>query len=310
MPIVHDPAGAKAVLRAHGKSFFWAGRLLPERQALQAARLYAFCRGVDDLADEGSAAATERLMAIDAALAERDFAHPSVADVLALVEETGVPLAAVRALVAAVSGDLGPVRLAEEGALLRYSYGVAGTVGQMMCAVLEVRDPRATPYAIDLGIAMQLTNIARDVVEDAERDRIYLPQNLCGRVVEPREIIQGEPEALAAAWQGIREVLMLAERYYASAECGMVFLPLRVRLAIMTAARVYRGIGERVLANPEGYWRGRVYVPAWGKARRTLAAVTALLTQARYWRYPADGEHDPALMRPISEVVAGDQELR
>ena len=164
---------AQAVLRRHGRSFHFAGRLLGPVDGARAARLYGFCRHVDDLADtaktrEAGAAALARTAL---AVRERRPLGPETADFLDLMDETGMDARAPLALIEGVSSDLDEVRIADEAALIDYAYSVAGVVGLMMCDVLEVDDPSAYPFAIDLGVAMQLTNIARDVGADAALGR-------------------------------------------------------------------------------------------------------------------------------------------
>jgi 15-cis-phytoene synthase len=196
--------------------------------------------------------------------------HP-LAIAFALLRRRGVPETAAAALVATVRGDCGPVRIADEAGLLRYAYGAAGTVGIMMCAVLDVRDAQALPFAVDLGIAMQLTNIARDVAEDAARDRIYLPAEWLPPDYGPDAIARSPEPAFAA----IDRVLVLAGRHYRSAEGGFRHLPASARTAIRAAARLYEAIGPVVLrAGPAALATGRrAVVPDW---RRLLLLARCL----------------------------------
>ena len=174
-----DNQQAKQVLARHGKSFYWASLFLGSELADRAARLYQFCRFVDDLADGDLPDRLDSLEDIRAGLT--DPQHPAVAAIpelgafMALATETNIPLNAAAELLDGMLRDQHPTALESEAELLRYCHAVAGTVGLMMCRVLNCQHPRADHFAIDLGIAMQLTNIARDVLEDAEMDRRYLP---------------------------------------------------------------------------------------------------------------------------------------
>jgi hypothetical protein len=141
-----------------------------------------------------------------------------------------------------VESDPGEVRVADVAELLRYCYRIAGTVALMRTAALDVTVPEPLPHAIDLGVAMQLTNICRDVREDALRGRRYLPATL-GGVLEPAALIDPACAARAAAVHAVRTLLDLADRHHTSGEQGLRYLPCGARAGILVAARVYRKIG-------------------------------------------------------------------
>lgn len=299
----HDDA--RAVLRRHGRTFSLASHLLGPLHARRAATLYAFCRHVDDLADSApdAEAARAALSAVSRALADRRAADPRLSAMLALQAETGMPPEPALALVAGVAGDLDAVRIADETALLRYAWSVAGTVGLMMCAVLDVRDRRAAPFAVDLGIAMQLTNIARDVGEDARMGRRYLPATWLGDV--PPAAIAAPDAALQATLRAATQrLLALAERYYASGESGLGFLPVRARLAILAAARMYRAIGGRIAAAGYRSWDRRAALGTAAKAGYAGRAALAFASSPRLHR--RDAVHDAALHRALADRTARD----
>lgn len=269
-------AAQASVLARHGSSFHFASHLLGACHGQRATRLYAFCRRVDDLVDEASdpLAAGRALDALESALRSGVGGPAWLSDLRALQFETGLTNAPLLDLIEGVRHDLGEVALDSEEELIAYSYRVAGSVGLMMCAVLDVRDARADPFAIDLGIAMQLTNIARDVGADARLGRRYLPASWvdgasAAEILAPSEKLQAQLRAATA------RLLELAERYYASGEAGLGFLPPRARLAILTAARVYRGIGARVAWAGYRSWDRRAVV---GGARKLGHAAGALLS--------------------------------
>jgi len=297
---------AQAVLRRHAHSFAWAARLLPRATHDDAAQLYAFCRAIDDLADKGApGSGDEQLAAIREALDHGDRDDPIAGALLDLGDRRGVPTAAAIELVDGVRADLGPRELGTTDELIRYAYQVAGAVGLMMRPLLGASDPAADPFAVDLGIAMQLTNIARDVVEDAERGRRYLPSDQLATPVSSHRLSAPDPFVRQDAYAAVRGILELAERYYASAECGMAFLPRRSRLGILAAARIYRAIGDRIAAlGPEGYWHERATVSSTAKIRLTGHALTD-------WLHPQPGRvavHDPALHAPIAGWPGSDSE--
>ncbi len=274
---------ALATLSRHGRSFRLAGNLLPRDLLHDAAELYSFCRTVDDIADETDDRQSARiaLLSLRRAMLEGEATHPALDGFLRLAARHGLdPMVAAR-LIDTMIGDLGPVRIPDVAALLRYAYGAAGTVGLLMCRLLGVRDPLAAPHALDLGVAMQLTNIARDVVEDAQRDRVYLPQSW----VATSELRRPEP-----VFAAVTRVLDLAELYYASGHRGLAYLPWRSRLAVGSAASLYREIGQRIRALGPAYLSSpRQVVP---RGTRLLVLGRSLPTSlANRWPHP----HDPDL---------------
>lgn len=249
-----------STLGRYGRSFRLAGRLLPGPTLGLAADLYAFCREIDDLADEGvdNDDARSALHDVRHALLTSDECHPLAASLLSLNQRHGVSTDAAITLIDTVITDLDPVYVADEAALLRYAHGVAGTVGLMMCAILDAESKKAEQHAIDLGIAMQMTNIARDVLEDAARGRLYLPATWL-----PPEMtclsLQTDPKRVFAA---VQMLLKRAGHHYRSAEQGYRYLPRRARPAIRAAARLYEAIGLRILARgPNRLFAGRCVVP-------------------------------------------------
>ena len=270
-------AAADALLAQRGHSFHWARRLLSAVHAERATRLYGFCRRIDDLADEcpSPAEGREALAIVRGALQTGQSNDPTTLDMLQLMRGCGIDPAVPLELIQGVEGDLGEVRVADMAELLRYCYRVAGTVGLMMTAALDVTAPEALPHAIDLGIAMQLTNICRDVREDALLGRRYLPATLVG-ALEPAALIAPTGAARAAAVHAVRTLLELADRHYASGEQGLRHLPSGARAGILVAARVYREIGIVLRRRDGDCWSSRARVGAAAKAVVTLRALRTL----------------------------------
>jgi phytoene synthase len=299
------------VLRRKGKSFYWAGQLLTGAQLETSANLYQLCRHIDDLADE--ALTTDQKVAADHQLRELHEAlisRPATVDkktalyqqAEALLDDHPLALIALADLVDTVREDLGPVTVADHAALLRYGYGVAGTVGVMMTCLLDARErEQALPHAIDLGIAMQLTNISRDVLEDAHLDRLYLPAEGAAGTLAPGDIVAGDPLARHHAWLGVQELLGMAEVYYRSGWHGLGYLPIRARVAIAVAAKVYREIGQRILRRGEKhYWHSRCVVGSAQKLKLSVGAVARLAAGAMI-RQPV--RHDPVLHQGLSTCL-------
>ncbi len=260
------------LLTFRARSFRWASALLTAAQRRKVAALYAFCRAVDDLADadwvtpEAQADLESLLTALEAEPNGEALWPETYLWFRDLCIECEIDFGIVRQLLLGMLSDLGVVRIQSDSELVRYCYRAAGTVGLMMCSVLGVRDRLALRHAIDLGIAMQLTNISRDVLEDAEAHRVYLPADrLEGYGVSPEDLLDGsaDPQSVSVA---VSDVLALAERYYESGDAGMRYLPARARWAILVASRLYRGIGRRLRrrrqSNP---LLGRVVVPWYAK---------------------------------------------
>ncbi|MEZ4265960.1 MAG: phytoene/squalene synthase family protein [Myxococcota bacterium] len=271
---------ARKVLGKHARSFDLAGRLLPKSRLDDAAVVYAFCRLVDDAVDDAPDLETARaaLEQLDAELSGQSPARPMVRAYAEVAERCQIPAEAARELFIGIATDLGLVRFESLSDLLRYAYRVAGTVGLMMSGILGVTDPRAAPFAIDLGIGMQLTNIARDVAEDARMDRVYLPGDwLRAAGLSADQILDGSVRRDALALV-VRDLLSLAERYYASGRAGLCYIPLGPRPAIAGAAAVYRAIGVRILDEGADVMRGRTIVSRQTKLMELCgAALTAPL---------------------------------
>lgn len=287
---------AMRVLSKHGRSFRFAGRFLGRSQALDCARLYAFCRHLDDLADD-PVAGSDPLLALDGIerqLRSRDASTAAVADFLELASRHRIDLGAAFDLIATLRTDCGTVRIADDGELVRYAYGAAGTVGLMIAPILGSRDRRALAHAVDLGIAMQMTNIARDVREDAALGRRYLPGDWVGQIA-PADLLEPAPEVRITVKAAIDRLLALADRYYASAEFGLRYLPPRSRLAIAVAARCYRAIGTRLLSGRPHWWEGRAVVDLTEKCR--IAVVEAL---PRAWATAGNTPHDSSLHEALA----------
>ncbi len=264
---------AEQIMARGGRTFHLASRLLPARMRLHAAELYAYCRFADDVADEDEAGKGEQLAAVIAAM-EADPLGDEAAmlgwPVQLEAEYPGISRIAVT-LTRALAADTDPRQIATEPELLQYAFGVAGTVGLMMCRILGA-PPEGAQAASHLGIAMQLTNIARDVREDRERERYYLPAEWIAPAALQAALDGGDPLPLVAA---TRRLLARAEDFYASADAGMHFLPLRARVAILAAAACYREIGVVVGRNIPLSWSRRATVSGSRKAVLVAQACAA-----------------------------------
>jgi len=268
------PDAAVAVMARHARSFAPAARLLAPADRARVARLYALCRSVDDLADEdGGPAAAARLDAIGRDLGAGEGGDPVACDARALFGGRPDGLAAFGALVAGVRGDIGPVAVPDMAALDAYAQAVAGGVGIMVASLFDVA-PRWHGRAGDLGRAMQLTNICRDVAQDAAAGRRYLPGALCPWSAQ--DLRAPTDAAREDVRRAVAALLDRADALYASGREGLDALPLRLRLAVAIAAALYRGIGGELRARGCDPLAGRAFVPGTRKLRLALGAVMAL----------------------------------
>lgn len=300
------PSDPSAVLAAGSKTFRFASWFLaPDRRA-DAALLYRFCRHVDDVADESEDAEAARagLARLVDELTGKVHARPLIAETLTLFQRRAIPVQHALDLIEGVTSDLGTVRVRDDAELVRYAYRVAGTVGLMMCGVLGVTDPDALAHAIDLGVGMQLTNICRDVAEDARLGRVYLPATRLRSVG-----VAGTPDAVLSSRDGVRyvvlDLLSLADRYYTSGEDGLRFIPTRARLAILVAGRLYRSIGVVLRRRGGDALAGRTVVPFLGKVLFSLVALLSFPGLSR--RRPS---HRPALHQAIAGWPGADVRAR
>ena len=247
-------------MRKNGRSFWFASRFLSRQTATDANVLYAFCRTMDDLADKSTGPeAVGRLHQVRMDLERGNSTDPCVAMFLQLARRHHLPLPVADHLIQSFVCDAQTkLRLATERDLIRYCFGVAGTVGLMMSPVLGATNKEARRPAIDLGIAMQMTNIARDVLEDARDGRRYLPGAWLADL--PPEAIATELDCREAVRLAIDRLLCLADDFYANARDGFAFIPIPNRTAIEVAAAVYREIGVSLRKRNLQWWSGRTTV--------------------------------------------------
>ena len=262
----------KNYLAIFAKSFNWAGFFLPKKIYEDSAKLYAFCRVLDDIADEktdldSKVKKFDEMRSFLKKSYDTDYKEINssneyekiVYDVITLAKNNDIKKIILQDLVDGVASDLRKrIYIRSVKDLLVYSYRVAGTVGLMMSKILLVNDRRALKGAIDLGIAMQLTNIARDVIEDKKMNREYI-----------------KPD-----FENIQATLKLAEMFYDSAFTSIQKIPFRYKFSIIVARRIYRQIGRKILQkdNMENYEKsGKIYVNNFEKIYQTIISLFDLI---------------------------------
>jgi phytoene synthase len=271
-------------MRHRASTFTFAATFLPTSIRHELEQLYSFCRYVDDCVDscEDKKAATAAIAQVIYDLQSESSQIKEVAQFLQLAESRNIPISLALDLALGVQADLPPVVVPNQEELLRYCYRVAATVGTMICYLLDVTSPGAIVFGVDLGIAMQLTNITRDVAEDFVMQRVYMPADLLKPETLDRAIFLRDPLAQKEVSIAVAKILKLADKYYLSAEEGICYLPASTRLGILTAGRAYRKIGSLILNSPKKYFQSRVSSSLLDKQLCLATAFMSLLLDRKF----------------------------
>jgi phytoene synthase len=279
-----DLAACRALLRTGSRSFFTASLLLPHEVRAPACSLYAFCRLADDAIDLGGGRA-EALARLRERLARAYEGRPWPAPVdrafADVVARFAIPRALPEALFEGFEWDARGRRYQDLAALHAYAARVAGTVGAMMAMLMGVRAPEVVARACDLGVAMQLSNIARDVGEDARAGRLYLPLRWLEQAGLDPEAWLARPVFSEALGSVVQRVLTAADLLYQRADAGIARLPLACRPAIYAARLLYAEIGHALVRQGLDPVGQRTVVPASSKAWLLARALTLATRQER-----------------------------
>lgn len=265
---------ADEVIHRSSRSFSLAVRFLPATFRQQVTALYAWCRSVDDTVDQASDRqhAEAALQVLDEDLQRiaigKTIQHPASKWIEPLIANHAIDPRHASELIEGMRMDLNGYCVETEADLELYCYHAAGTVGLMMTRLMGVRDRKADRHAIALGVAMQMTNIARDVREDADRGRSYLPG-----IPDP---MSAKPDEVKAS---VAKVLELAEQHYQTATDGMDYLPWKCRMSIRVAMYVYREIGRQIQRNQFEVLQQRTVL---SKPRLFATAVLAIFTSVKH----------------------------
>ena len=247
----------QSLISTHAKSFNWAGFFLSKETFKKCSILYDFCRTIDDIADEDGELEIrkKKLSKFKSDFKKKNYLNSIIKNIYQLLDEDNISYKIVEDLFDGIETDLKKeVNISTRKDLLIYSYRVAGTVGLMMAKILKVKDNYSLRCAIDLGIAMQLTNIARDVIEDKKRDRKYIDSD----------------------FSYIQETIKESEIFYQKSFNSISNIPLRSRFSVIVARRVYKKIGYFILKqkNTENYNKaGKIYVPVFEKIIQTFLSI-------------------------------------
>jgi|TARA_B110000881_G_C18596653_1_gene531898 phytoene synthase len=249
------------LLSKHAKSFNWAGFFLNKEKYKKCSMLYDFCRTLDDIADEESDLETKKnkFLQFKSDFVNKNYNNLIIKNMWLLIDEEKISLKIIYDLFDGVKSDIKPeILIKNKKDLFVYSYRVAGTVGLMMSKILKIYNKDSLKGAIDLGIAMQLTNIARDVIEDKKRNRKYINHD----------------------FNTIKETIKIAETFYESSFPSIKSIPFSFRFSIIVARRIYRKIGYNIVKkkNIENYNNaGKIYVSNFTKLLETFLSFLDLL---------------------------------
>ena len=258
-------------LSIYAKSINWAGFFLTKTIYQNSSNLYDFCRTLDDIADQDLELEIKKrnFKEFKNDFLNKNLRNVTIKKIFNLIENFDISKSIILDLFDGVESDLKEnIKFNSNKELIIYSYRVAGTVGLMMAKILKVSSKNSLKAAIDLGIAMQLTNIARDVVEDGKRNRSYINSN----------------------FESIIKTLKLADSFYESSFKSIKEIPLSSRFGILVARRVYREIGNKILnkKNMDNYKNsGKIYVSNFGKINQTLLSIFDLIKLV----FTKQGEH-------------------
>ena len=245
------------LLKKHAKSFYWASFFLSKEIFNKSSSLYNFCRTLDDIVDDDNKLEVkkENFLKFKKDFINKDLNNEIISEMWSIIDSENISEKIVIDLFDGVETDLKEkVQINSKKELLIYSYRVAGTVGLMMSKILKVKDKEALKGAVDLGIAMQLTNIARDVCEDKDRNRHYI-----------------KPD-----FYTIKETINDSQIFYQKSFNSISGIPLRSRFSVILARRIYKKIGDYILKqkNTENYNKaGKIYVPIFSKIIQTFFSI-------------------------------------
>ena len=270
----------KNYLAIYAKSFNWAGFFLPKKTYEKCSALYDFCREADNIADDENKIEIKKDIFIKFRnnFVNKNYDDPVIKNMWDLINEFSISTKIIDDLFEGINSDIKEnVKLNSKKELLIYSYRVAGTVGLMMAKILNVHKEQSLKSAIDLGIAMQLTNISRDVMEDKKNKRFYINEN----------------------FEDIKNTIKLSEKFYENSFYSIKEIPLSFRFSILVARRVYRKIGYKILnkQNIENYKKsGKIYVSNIEKIIETFLSIFDLIKLSLISKNDDNINHDHNLI--------------
>ena len=266
------------LMRKHGKTFYWASFFLDKSKMQAIYSIYSFCRKVDDMVDEAKTPdiAKKRLLIFMEAW-KKGKSHPVINLLSDIPKEKWPNQKLVKNFLNGQISDIKFSSFKSEKSLISYCYKVAGTVGLMVCDIFGVKDKKMRYFAIDLGIAMQLVNISRDIYEDSLRNRVYMPESLIGKY-SAKEIANPNEETARKIDEARKKIIKLANIYFDSASKAIDHLPKGASLAVKLASALYQQIGYQLINAQYVHNEKRCYVSNFSKFLITLGIIKKYLT--------------------------------
>ena len=271
---------SKNYLSIYAKSFNWAGFFLPKKTYKNCSYLYDFCRVIDNIADDEDEIEIKKMkfQKFVSDFRQKNFENPVIQNMWNIINEFNISLEIIYDLFDGIESDIKQnVKIDTRKDLLIYCYRVAGTVGLMMAKILNVNKKQSLKSAIDLGIAMQLTNISRDVIEDSKKNRSYIN----------------------GSFEEINSTIKLADTFYKNSFYSIREIPLSFRFSILVARRIYRKIGYKILKKKtfENYSKsGKIYVSNFEKVLETILSIYDLIILSLLNKNDDQIEHDHLLI--------------
>ena len=275
----------KNIIYNNSKTFFWASLFLPKRILNKVINIYSFCRTYDDIVDEGLPITSSQ----DAQKLEE------------IIKSYGISQNLIDELISGINSDVNFKRYKNHDELLRYCYKVAGVVGLMMSQALEIRNLEAKYFAIDLGIAMQLTNIARDISQDYDKNRIYLPEDTG---ISEDTISNMTHDNKIKIEKSVNDLLIKADIFYNSSLNGLRYIPIKSRISILIALRIYQAIGHKIKRTGTKFLKENIYITAKEKMFLIIKSIIEFLI---FFILPLHRrKHNKSLHEPLSGLADAD----
>lgn len=267
-------------LKKRAKTFHFASLFFSKEIRNDVETLYFFCRYIDDIGDSkdgNKVSLRNSLESIKKQLRNKKSGNEIISSFLNLTYKYKIDIKVPIALINGVISDLKIVNINDYNELVTYSYKVAGTVGYMMCKIMNIKNKEMLFKGVQLGIAMQFTNIARDIKEDLQRGRIYFPKKFRINIKQKFNDLTLNPDLQKAFSKDLKDYLNLTDKIYMSSWKGIIKLPLRYKVPIAIAAYLYQSIGSKIKRKKYNIWDERIYLSTFEKIHKTLEVIFLIL---------------------------------
>ena len=263
-------------LKKRGKSFFWASLFFSSHERKDVDILYSFCRYIDDIGDNGkfkSIKAKKLLNSIKKDISKEISNNKIIFNFIQISKKYNINKKIPIKLIEGIIQDLKNINFKKKSELLDYSFKVAGTVGMMMCSIMRVKEQAQLVHAVELGIAMQLTNISRDIIEDLNRNRIYIPAENRRFIFRSFSELRNNKFKQIKFSKDVIKIINHSDILYKYSQYGIYNLPLKYMLPILIASNLYQQIGKEIRKNPKKILKKRVFVSNYKKILISLKSI-------------------------------------